>query len=215
MPVQGKVPVRKVCGITRVGDAVHSVLAGASAIGMVFYEPSPRSVDMSRAQAIADAVPDDIRRVGVFVNAEPGAIATKVGHLRLSVVQLHGDESPADCASVRRAVGPEVEVWKAARVGSGFDPDMLRDYEADAFLLDSKLRGTYGGTGKSFNWDLAARAKEIGKIVLAGGLDGNNVARAIERVRPWGVDASSRLDRRRRPGVKDLSEVSRFLSATL
>ena len=206
-----KPTVRKVCGITRPADAKHAVRAGANAVGMIFYPPSPRSVTDSQAQRVSRAIREGVRRVGVFVNERPDVILSVIDRARLTVIQLHGDESAKDCEAVRRAVGDRVEVWKALRVGHGFDGTELSAFAVDAFLLDTARAGLYGGTGEAFPWRLALRAKRFGKIVLSGGLDGDNVAQAVSVVRPWGVDSSSRLEER--PGVKDAGKVAGYLDA--
>ncbi len=206
-----KPTLRKVCGITRPADARLAVRAGANAVGMVFYSPSPRSVTARQAEHVASAIPEGIRRVGVFVSERPDVILSAIERARLTVVQLHGEESAEDCATVRRAVGDSLEIWKAVHVGPGFEGVNLSEFAVDAFLLDTARERAYGGTGKAFPWHLALRAKPFGKVVLAGGLDGGNVARAVRVVRPWGVDSSSRLEDR--PGVKDPDKVTRFLDA--
>lgn len=206
-----KPALRKVCGVTRRTDAEHAVRAGANAVGMVFYPPSPRSVTARQAEGVSAVIPDGVRRVGVFVGERSDIILSVIEQARLNVVQLHGNESARDCATVRRAVGDRVEIWKAIRVGPGFDGAGLSAFAVDAFLLDTARKGAYGGTGEAFPWHLALRAKRFGKVVLAGGLDGENAAEAVRVVRPWGVDSSSRLEQR--PGVKDPGKVTRFLDA--
>lgn len=201
--------LRKVCGITRPEDAAHAVQSGAEAIGMIFYRRSPRAVTVSQAEEVA-AVAGDARRVGVFVNESPEVIAEIAGRVPLQVIQLHGDEGPADCEGVRRAA-PTVAIWKAVRIGPELDIATLSEFSVDAFLLDTARAGAYGGTGETFDWRLALEAKRHGRIVLSGGLDGANVAEAIRVVEPWGVDASSRLEAS--PGVKDPAKVASFLEA--
>ena len=203
--------LRKVCGVTRPGDAVHAVRSGANAIGMVFYPPSPRSVTTSLAERVSASVPDGVRRVGVFVSEEPKAIRSAVRRARLTVVQLHGEESARDCEAVRQMVGEDIEIWKAVRVGPGFDASSLGKLSVDAVLLDTARKGVYGGTGTAFPWQLALPARRHGKVILAGGLDGGNVMEAVRIVRPWGVDSSSRLEAS--PGIKDPDRVTRFLHA--
>ena len=203
--------LRKVCGVTRPADAMHAVEAGANAIGMIFYAPSPRSVTLARARQVGSCIPDHVRRVGVFVSERPDFIAAAIDQARINVVQLHGNETAEECDTVRRELGNEVEIWKAIRVGAGFRGTGLAKYGVDAFLLDTAKKGAYGGTGEAFPWKLALLAKRFGRIVLAGGLDGGNVGEAVRTVRPWGVDSSSRLEER--PGVKDPSKVTRFLAA--
>ncbi len=203
--------LRKVCGVTRSVDAVHAVGAGANAIGLIFHPPSPRSVSLGRARQVASSVPDHVRRVGVFVRERPESIAAAIHRARINVVQLHGGESSEECEAVRRKVGDGVEIWKAVPVGPGFDGSALSEYRVDAFLLDTAKKGAYGGTGEAFPWHLALLAKPFGRIVLAGGLDADNVAEAVRAVRPWGVDSSSRLEER--PGIKDPTKVYRYLDA--
>lgn len=209
MPDTSRLALRKVCGITRRDDAAHAVHSGAEAIGMIFYRRSPRAVTVSQAEKVAAAA-GDARRVGVFVNESPDVIAETANRVPLQVVQLHGDEGPADCDAVRNAL-PNVTIWKAVRIGPEFDLAILGDFAVDAFLLDKARAGVFGGTGETFDWQLALAAKRHGRIVLSGGLDGANVAEAIRVVRPWGVDASSRLETR--PGVKDPAKVTAFLEA--
>ena len=201
--------LRKVCGITRPADAAHAIQLGAEAIGMIFYRRSPRAVTVAQAEEVA-AVAVDARRVGVFVNESPEVIAEIAGSVLLQVVQLHGDEGPADCDAVRRVV-PNVAIWKAVRIGPDLDLAILGDFTVDAFLLDTARDGAFGGTGETFDWRVALEAKRHGRIVLSGGLDGANVAEAIRVVEPWGVDASSRLEAQ--PGVKDPAKVASFLEA--
>ena len=211
MPGTGKPTLRKVCGVTRAVDAVHAVRAGANAVGMVFYPPSPRSVTVEQAEMIVSEVPEGIRRVGVFVGESPDTIIATMQRVPLDVVQLHGSASADDCHAVRRAAGDGAEIWTAVGVGPRFDDSLLSEFAVDAFLLDTARDGLYGGTGEVFPWQLALAAKRHGRIIIAGGLDGENVAEAIRIVRPWGVDSSSRLERQ--PGIKDPDKVTRFLQA--
>ena len=203
--------VRKVCGITRPADALHAVACGANALGMIFYPGSPRAVSALRAAAIAGGVAGAVRRAGVFVDEDPEIIADTVRAARLNVVQLHGTETPQRCRQVREKLPPGVAVWKAVRVGAGFRASVLADFHVDAFLLDTAKDGSFGGTGETFPWPLALEAKRYGKIVVSGGLDGANVAEAVRKTAPWGVDASSRLESE--PGVKDAEKVRAFLAA--
>lgn len=206
-----KPALRKVCGIRRAEDARHAARSGANAIGMIFYPPSPRSIAAEAAGRVASAVPEGVRRVGVFVNERPANIAAVVRRAGLHTVQLHGDESPADCEAVRGVVDGGIEIWKAVRVATGFDGADLGTFDVDAFLLDTAREGSYGGTGETFPWHLAELARPFGRIILSGGLDGSNAADAARIVRPWGIDSSSRLEVR--PGVKDPARVEQFLRA--
>lgn len=204
--------VRKVCGLTRTEDALHAAACGANALGMIFYASSPRAVSAARAPAIAAGVPSGVRRVGVFVDEDPETIADTVRAAALTVVQLHGNETPRRCEQVRRKLPPGVEIWKAVRVGAGFRASALAAFRVDAFLLDTARPGVFGGTGETFHWPPAVEAKRYGKLIVSGGLDGSNVAEAVRCIAPWGVDASSRLESA--PGVKDARKVRAFLAAT-
>ena len=203
--------LRKVCGVTRPEDAVHAARSGANAIGLIFVPRSLRAVTPEKAREIVAALPEGVLKVGVFVSERPAVVADTVRRAGLDVAQLHGDESPADCDSLRRAFEDRLKIWKAVPIGSGFDDARLGDFEVEAFLLDTAVEGSHGGTGTTFPWHLAVPAKRHGKVVLAGGLHGGNVADAVRAVRPWGVDASSQLEAR--PGVKDPQKVARYLAA--
>lgn len=197
--------VIKVCGITRLEDALLAVREGATAIGLNFYPGSPRYVDFGRGAVLGSVVPHGVLKVGVFVDEAAERILETARAVGLDVVQLHGSETPYDC----ELLAP-LRVWKAVRVGDGWTPDTLSDYRCEAFLLDAAgPNGALGGTGRSFRWELARVAAQYGKIIIAGGLDGENVAEAIRVAGPWGVDASSRLERS--PGVKDPEKVREFL----
>lgn len=184
----------KVCGITNQADADAS--AGAGALGFNFYPKSPRYISPEAAAAIT--TPAGVLRVGVFVN-EPRA-AEIARQARLDVIQLHGDEKSAPTG---------FSVWKALRVTQDFSLDRL-DFPAEAFLLDAP-GDLYGGSGHTFDWNLAKGAAR--KILLAGGLGPDNVQQAIATARPWGVDACSRLESE--PGKKDHAKVARFIELAL
>ena len=203
--------LRKVCGVTRPSDAVSAACSGANAIGLIFVRSSPRAVTPASASEIVEALPEGVLKVGVFASECPDVVAQIVRQSGLDVAQLHGDESPGDCDAVRKAAGGGLKIWKAVRVGAELDTASLGEFEVDAFLLDTAKDGSLGGTGTCFPWHLAVPAKRYGKVVLAGGLDGDNVADAVRVVQPWGVDASSRLESR--PGVKDPRKVESFLAA--
>ncbi len=197
----------KVCGITRVEDALAAARAGATAIGLNFYPGSPRYVDFGRAALIAAATPHTIVKVGIFVDEDPERIRQIAEAVRLDVAQLHGREAAFDCEALE-----PLRVWKAFRVGEGFLPEVLADYRVEAFLLDAAgLNGEFGGAGRPFPWAMARAAAPYGRIILAGGLDAGNVGEAIRQAAPWGVDASSRLERA--PGVKDPDKVREFVDA--
>lgn len=187
----------KICGITTRQDALACVEAGASALGFNFYPGSPRYVTPETAAAIGEGLP--VWKAGVFVNEDPARVEAIADRAGLDIIQLHGEEPPA---AFRR------RVWKAFRVTEGWRPEQIEDYgAAEAFLLD----GPAPGTGVAFDW---SRVRGLGaRVILAGGLDQDNVARAVELVRPWGVDACSRLETS--PGRKDHEKVRRFIRAAL
>ncbi len=197
----------KICGITSVEDGLWVVECGADAIGLNFAE-SPRRVDVARAREILGALPGSVVAVGVFADAskeEMRGVAQEVG---LGTVQVHGKFEAEEAEELREG---GLRVVRAIQVGSRADLKPIGSYPADAFLLDTKAEGMHGGTGKTFDWSLAREARERARIVLAGGLGPDNVAEAIREVRPWAVDASSRLEAS--PGVKDPALVKRFIEA--
>ncbi len=192
----------KICGITNRDDARAAVEGGASAIGLNFYEKSPRYVPPEQARAILEETPRGVLKVGVFVNAAPEQAAAAATQLGLDVVQIHGESAMAPAG---------LRVWRGVRVMPGFDVVTLEAMDAEAFLLDTPSETLYGGTGRSFDWSLARGARR--PVILAGGLDETNVREAIEAARPWGVDACSRLESA--PGRKDHGKMARFLKAAL
>ena len=198
----------KVCGLTSVEDARFAAENGASALGMIFYSGSPRCVTVETAKRISDAVPEDTLRVGVFVDERPKRVLEVAEAASLDVVQLHGAESPEVCA----ALSP-LRVWKVVRVGENFRAEELASFKCEAFFLDTAGDGLYGGTGRTFPWWRAVEAKQYGPVIVAGGLDAENVGRAIRLVQPFGVDSSSKLEGS--PGVKDHDKVRRYLAAAL
>jgi len=185
----------KVCGITNLADARHAIAMGADALGFVFYPPSSRYITPAAAQQIISQLPPFVSIVGLFVNAEPDFIRAVIRQCNLDTVQLHGDETPQQCTYA------EVRVIKALRVNS---QDCLRemfDYPVSALLLDAWSADAYGGTGKTGRWDLAAQAARQLPVILAGGLNRDNVAQAIAAVLPYAVDVSSGVELT--PGRKD------------
>jgi phosphoribosylanthranilate isomerase len=190
----------KICGITNAEDAAVAVEGGANAVGFNFYSRSPRYIAPERAAQIP--TPAGVRRVGVFVNESPRRVEEIACAASLDVAQLHGDETAADYPSA-------VPVWKAVRVIEGFDFSRYDGCPAEALLLDGPADRLYGGAGVPFDWRLAGVATR--RVVLAGGLDASNVAEAIALVRPWGVDACSRIESA--PGKKDHRKMNEFLQA--
>ena len=196
----------KICGITNVEDALASADAGADAIGLMFYERSPRNVSMAIAAGIARALPAYVIKVGVFVNPAEELVMRAIGECGLNIVQFHGDETPEFCAQF------PVMVLKAFRIRDAESLKQLANYPTDAWLLDAYAQDKLGGTGEKFNWDLAVEAQRFSKpIFLAGGLTPENVADAIRQVHPYAVDVSSGVESS--PGKKDHAKVKAFVRA--
>jgi phosphoribosylanthranilate isomerase len=201
----------KICGLTRVEDMQQAVRAGADAVGLVFYPPSPRFVDLPTAAELARQVPPFVSVVGLFVNAEPAVVRATLAAVPLHLLQFHGDEDENYCRQFER---PYV---KAARVKPGMD---LVQYaaaypSAQAILLDAFVEG-FGGAGQVFDWTLIPPALEK-PIVLSGGLDAANVGEAILRVRPAAVDVSSGVESaeggKGGKGIKDAARIQAFVAA--
>ena len=187
----------KICGITTAEDARAAVEAGASALGFNFWSGSPRYIRPERAAEIMRLLPEGVLRVGVFVNESAAAIEEIARSAPLDIAQLHGR-----CGNPRG-----LRLWKAVAAGS----EQASADGIEAWLIDTPAGDRHGGTGQTFDWALASGLQ--GRIILAGGLDAENVRAAIARARPWGVDACSRLESA--PGKKDLAKMRAFLSAAL
>ena len=194
----------KICGITRAQDAEVAARAGADAIGLVFYPPSPRYLSGERAVEIRDALPPFVQTVALFVNPDAAQVAQAIGRVRPALLQFHGEETPDFCAQFG------VPYVKACRIRPGVDAlEYLRPFSrAAAWLYDSYVP-EYGGVGESFDWSLLPLAGER-PVILSGGLSADNVARAIRRVRPWGVDVSSGVESAK--GVKDGTKIAAFIA---
>lgn len=194
----------KICGITRSEDALVCAHAGADAIGLVFYPPSPRHVVAAQAAAIARALPPFVTTVGLFVNPAMEQVEAVLSEVHLDVLQFHGDEPPEFCA------GFGVPYLKAIRVKAGVDlvQCAIRYQQAQGLLLDAYVEGTPGGTGKSFDWGLIPAGLPL-PVILSGGLSPANVADAIRRVRPWAVDVSSGVEASK--GIKDVAKIAAFI----
>ena len=194
----------KICGITRVEDALTAVAQGADAIGLVLYDQSPRNVSINQALEIASHIPAFVSVVGLFVNAEPSFINEVIYNAKIDLLQFHGDESPEECASY------SLPFIKAIRVKS--DTNLVqyaKEYSAaKALLLDAYAEGIAGGTGHVFDWNLIP--KQLAKpIILAGGLKADNVAQAIQQVMPYAVDVSGGVEASK--GVKDAAKIAAFM----
>jgi phosphoribosylanthranilate isomerase len=205
----------KICGVTNLEDAVYAAECGADAIGFIFYQKSPRFIERKTAKEIIRNLPPFITPVGVFVNHDIEDVIKTVHECRLNTAQLHGDESSDYCSKIplsspfsKGGVGG-IKVIKAIRVESENSLKKMTGYGVSAFLLDSYSENSYGGTGKTFNWELALKAKEYGRIILSGGLTKDNIKDAIEKVRPYGVDVSSGVEEM--VGKKDKEKVREFI----
>lgn len=194
----------KICGITSLEDALTAVDAGADALGFVFYAASPRNVSPEQAGDIIRLLPPFIQTVGLFVNEDQTTVNTTADQCGLDVIQLHGEETSEYCTAIRR------RVIKAFRVKGFTILDLLQQYKVAGFLLDAWHPAAHGGTGKTFNWEIAAEATKRGhRIILAGGLTPENIAESIRLVHPYGVDVSSGVESA--PGCKDTSKIRSFI----
>ena len=196
----------KICGITRIEDALAAAEAGADAIGLVFYARSPRAVNVQQARTIIAALPPFVTTVGLFVNASRCELNEILDAVPLDLLQFHGDETPADCDGYHRP-------WiKALRVRPGDDLEAgCQQYaKASGILLDTFVAGVPGGTGEAFDWSLIP--EHLSKpIILAGGLSADNVGAAIAQVRPYAVDVSGGVEQAK--GIKDPARIEAFMRA--
>ena len=197
----------KVCGMTNVADARIAAEAGADAVGLIFAA-SPRRVDREEARKVSIALPEDVLKVGVFVNATPDEVLGTSAEVGLDMAQLHGDETPEVVAAVRDGGLP---VMKALRVRNVDALAEVERFDADLYLLDAYSEKVRGGTGKTFDWGAAKSLIGRGNIVVSGGLGPENVRGAIDFFDPYGVDASSSLEVA--PGKKNEDAVRRFIVA--
>lgn len=202
----------KMCGTTRNEDARAAVSSGVDALGFIFVRKSPRYIDPQQAARIAAELPLFISRVGVFVNAEIDHLKKVVERAGLTVVQLHGMESADYCAELKmwnRSVG----ICKAFRIGPGSGPCDFEDYRecADGFLLDTYVKGVAGGTGLPFDWTTIKQLALPKPLILAGGLNPDNVSEAIKIARPYAIDINSGVEDR--PGIKNHQLLKQLISA--
>ncbi len=194
----------KICGITRVQDALAVAASGADAIGLVFYKPSPRCVSIALAAELARALPPFVTTVGLFVNAAPELVREVLAAVPLDVLQFHGDETPQYCAQFNKPY------LKAIRVKAGVDLlQCAADFSgAQGLLLDAFVEGIPGGTGAVFDWSLIPQNLPL-PVILSGGLDADNVASAIRQTRPYAVDVSSGVEASK--GIKDATKITAFI----
>jgi len=200
----------KICGITTPAAALVAARAGVDAIGLVFYASSPRAVSVDEAAEIVAALPPFVSSVGLFVNAEPTSVEKVLARVPLDILQFHGDETPQYCASFG------IPWLKAIRVRPDtYIPRVMDDFRAArGILLDAWHDELYGGSGKTFDWELLRNAEPgtadgTSRLILAGGLKPDNVAEAIRRVRPWAVDVSSGVESA--PGIKSEPLINAFM----
>ncbi len=203
----------KICGITRVED-VHAVVnAGCDAIGFVFYPPSPRSVTLAQAEILIQTVPAYVQAVGLFVNSSDDEIQTILKTVPLDILQFHGDETPEQCQSIARQVGRRW--YKAIQVKPGLDVvaeiQKYQDVGASAVLLDAWHPDLKGGTGHSFDWTTFPKLNI--PLILAGGLNPDNIEQAILTTRAYAVDVSGGVESAK--GIKDQQLIERFMQGVL
>ena len=199
----------KICGITNLDDALVAVKAGADELGFNFYAKSPRYIDPREARTITDQLPENIHKIGVFVNEPIERIHEIVDIAGLDAIQLHGDEGHSFVTALHRAT--KKEIIKAIRVTPDLNLADVIDFDAQAILLDGFSRDGYGGTGKTFDWKIA---RNVGTMIpclyLAGGISIENVREAIRKVRPYAIDACSSIESS--PGKKDHDKLQRFIA---
>jgi phosphoribosylanthranilate isomerase len=198
----------KICGVTNAEDARAACEAGVDAIGLNFYPRSPRALSVNKAAELRAQIPSGVQVFGVFVNAEVAEVMEIFRNVRLHALQLHGDESPITVAQLARLA----PVFKALRVGPDFSAVTLESYPGvSGFLFDTADAGPgqYGGTGRLADWEVAQQVARSHRVILAGGLNADNVAAAILQVRPYGVDVASGVEAS--PGAKDHAQLREFV----
>jgi len=195
----------KICGFTDADVARATALSGADAIGLVFYDPSPRNVSIEVAREIVAALPPLVNRIGLFVNASPSQIDEVLCEVPLDTLQFHGDETPLDCEQYHMPFIKAIRVTDQTNL-----TQVATDFsQASSLLLDAYNPNAFGGTGESFDWSLAKVEIDL-PIILAGGLTSENVTDAIAQVSPYAVDVSSGVESAK--GVKDIDKIRDFIS---
>jgi phosphoribosylanthranilate isomerase len=197
----------KVCGITNKADAIEAIKSGADWLGFVFFKDSPRYISPAAARQIIKSLPASINKVGVFVNEKPATVKKIARMCGLDTLQFHGREAPAYC---RKFAG--YKIIKAFRIKDAASLKGIKDYRVDGYLMDTFSEGSYGGTGKNFQWALLQKLSgKIFPVILSGGLNPRNVAAAIKKVRPYAVDVSSGVESS--PGKKSPLLLKKFFAA--
>ncbi|MDP6133436.1 MAG: phosphoribosylanthranilate isomerase [Candidatus Marinimicrobia bacterium] len=194
----------KICGITSFNDAIMATNYGASALGFIFYEKSPRYINPEILKTWISNVPSSIKKVGVFVNKDVDKVNKIAEELNLGMVQLHGDESPEYCNQMIR---PVIKVF---RVNKKFDSIMLKNYQVATFLFDTYNKENHGGTGESFDWQSILQLNTETPVILSGGLNADNVLEGIEVVKPSAVDVNSGVETA--PGKKDEEKIKNLFT---
>ena len=192
----------KICGITNIDDELYTAELDADALGFIFVKSSPRYITPKAARKILQELPPFIVPVGIFVDVPQQEIIGVIEQTGIKCVQLHGNETPKQLA------GFPVPVYKSFRVYSSFNLEILRRYKGSAYLLDTKISGKLGGTGQTFDWEIAVKAKEYGRIILAGGLNPENVLEAIRKIQPYAIDVNSGVESA--PGKKDKNKLEQL-----
>ncbi len=194
----------KICGLTRPEDVLFLQQVPVDFAGFIFVPKTPRFLNMGQARTLAELVPEEIRRVGVFMHENPDMVLKTLEICHLDILQFHGSEPPEYCEQFGRPY------FKVVRIGGNSFTELPGGYRPDAFLLDTFTKDAAGGTGRTCDWSVASRLTESGlPIMLAGGLTPENVRTAIDEVRPWGVDVSSGVECA--PGIKDHDKIRAFV----
>ena len=197
-------PIIKICGLTSLEQALSCVELGADWLGLNCWRGSSRYISAEKALEIVDGLPESVSTVGVFVNESTDTLESIMRETGMDLAQLHGDEMPESCKKIT------VPWFKAFRVSPDFQSQRIQDYGGETFLLDAYSKTHYGGSGQKIDWELASTVSAMGKLILAGGLAPENVADAVNKVRPWGVDVCSGVESE--PGIKNLLKVKEFIN---
>ena len=192
----------KICGITHLDDALCAAENGAAALGFIFYPPSPRYIEPQKARAIIDKLPQNLVKIGVFVNETTEEVMRIFDYCGLDMLQLHGNESPDYCRQF-----PTHRLIKALALKDEEDLKNASAFDVSAILVDSHHAGLYGGTGKTANWELAGRISK--PLILSGGLNENNIIEALQKIHPDALDINSGVEER--PGKKDCAKIIRIM----